>query len=54
MLRFLVCVVFFHRREIENENIYEIDGPESRQSNSLQNDVCFSQIGQKLWEKMRF
>ena len=44
MFRFFVCVVFFYWNEIENAKTTNV----TRQSNSLQNDVCFSLLGQKL------
>ena len=59
MLRFFVCVVFiFYWNEIENAKTKQMLRSKqmwrSKQSNSLQNDVCFSHIGQKLCEKMHF
>ena len=48
---FLVCAAYFYWKEIE----YSKSGMwQSRQFNFLKNDVCFSLLGQKLWEEIHF
>ena len=48
---FFVCVACFYWKEIK----YSKSGMWlSRQFNFLQNDVCFSLLGQKLWEEIHF
>ena len=44
--------IFFLKRDQKRKN-YEIHVP-SRQFNSLQNEFCFSHLGQKLCEKVHF
>ena len=51
MLRLFACVVFFCWKEIENAKTKNVT---AMQSNSLQSDVCFSHLGQKLFEKIHF